>query len=82
MHNSLLPHCSDSDTLLQRLILKPAKLEQLASGIRAIAKQEVSALHVSWPSTCFAAHVPIGFTKGEMLIPLVLPRFLLSEKGA
>jgi len=29
-----------SDTLLQRLILKPAKLEQLASGIRAIAKQE------------------------------------------
>jgi len=33
-----------SDTLLQRLILKPAKLEQLAAGIRAIAHQQVCAL--------------------------------------
>ena len=29
-----------SDSLLQRLILKPAKLSQLADGIRAIARQE------------------------------------------
>ncbi len=29
-----------SDTLLQRLALKPAKLEQLAAGIRAIAAME------------------------------------------
>jgi hypothetical protein len=29
-----------SDTLLQRLVLKPAKLAQLAEGIRAIAAQE------------------------------------------
>ncbi|KAI3438423.1 hypothetical protein D9Q98_000854 [Chlorella vulgaris] len=29
-----------SDALLQRLILKPSKIQQLADGIRAIAKQE------------------------------------------
>ena len=29
-----------SDSLLQRLILKPAKISQLADGIRAIARQE------------------------------------------
>jgi hypothetical protein len=32
--------CRISDSLMQRLILKPAKIQQLAEGIRSIARQE------------------------------------------
>lgn len=35
-----------ADSLMQRLVLKPAKIAQLAEGIRAIARQEEPIGHV------------------------------------
>lgn len=62
-----------SEALLQRLVLKPTKIAQLAEGIRAIA-QQVTALPLSTclqPLLCSAPHCRV---LGDVSDPLLLSR--------